>query len=571
MAQRIRFTLVRDGEDIRPYDFDAPKVQIGADADRGDNLLIELPPRLRHVRARVLRSDDYVELEVLAGPVWLQGSKLVDGDVAELNVGDLLVFGTKKERGVRLRFSYAKEAEIVLDDVADWTVSAAPKRKRGKAADEDFAFEEEVDEYAGLNPYEKSVKFYRKQYAKFRKWRAKAARVKYWVSIVSVLWQKIGKIMLTVGGMGSLAFGWYTEFDKREEAEEVAAVSQEREKLGADAEQAALTMSNELREEMRQCGCDSVGGTDTGAIAAANIFLDRFPEETDLVPERGYNMPDRKQRSLASIVSPHLGKSRRENPMLAAVLDRVCTPTKDKERMVKVQAELTKYGLHEAYSFIPFVESLWCELAVSFTGPRGMMQFTRATAQEAFRQVDVTQATIPNYDWAAHNQWLLNKSKKYNGYYNMLAKCPATVVADYRQEFYPNQANAEYPRRLDPNDPRTDWEWATVAAFGWLENLDRFYKNKGFRTVDRIMLAMTAYNQGQAEVQRWIDKAKTIYEVENEASLTFPQVYAGAIARREEVTEQEKRRQIKEGMAYAPKVMGRYLHAAPKLDARGCR
>jgi hypothetical protein len=371
--------------------------------------------------------------------------------------------------------------------------------------------------------------------------------------------------------MGSLAFGWYTEVSKREEAEDMALVSQEREKLSADAEQAAITMSNELREEMRQCGCDSAGGSDEGAIAAANIFLDRFPEETDLVPERGYNMPDRKQRSLASIVSPFYGKSRRENPMLNTVLDRVCTPTKDKERMVKVQAELTRYGLHEAYSFIPFVESLWCELAVSFTGPRGMMQFTRNTAREAFRQVDVTQANIPTYDWTAHNQWLIGKSKKYSGYYNMLAKCPATVVADYRQEFYNNESNPEYPKRLDPNDPRTDWEWATTAAFGWLENLDRFYKNKGFRTVDRIMLAMTAYNQGQAEVQRWIDKARMIYDVESEASLTFPQVYAGAIGRLGDVTEAEKRRQIKEGMQYAPKVMGRYLHAAPKLDARGCR
>ena len=85
---RIRLTLVKDGDDVRPYDFDTQRIQIGADADRGDNLLIELPPRLRHVRARILRSSDYVELEVLTGPVWLQGSRMEGGDVAELNAGD---------------------------------------------------------------------------------------------------------------------------------------------------------------------------------------------------------------------------------------------------------------------------------------------------------------------------------------------------------------------------------------------------------------------------------------------------------------------------------------------------
>ena len=111
---RIRFTLIKDGEDVRPYDFDTQKIQIGADADRGDNLLIELPPRLRHVRAKILRSSDYVELEVITGPVWLQGSRMEGGDVAELNVGDILMFGTRKSRGVRMRFEYATEAEIVI-------------------------------------------------------------------------------------------------------------------------------------------------------------------------------------------------------------------------------------------------------------------------------------------------------------------------------------------------------------------------------------------------------------------------------------------------------------------------
>jgi hypothetical protein len=129
MAQRIRFTLVEDGQVVRPYDFNTKHVQIGADPRRGDNLLIELPPRLQHVRAKILVTDDYVELEVVTGPVWLQGSRLTDGDIAELNVGDLLVFGTKKPRGVRLRFGFAKEAEI-----ASWTTSPTGRSRRRPSA-----------------------------------------------------------------------------------------------------------------------------------------------------------------------------------------------------------------------------------------------------------------------------------------------------------------------------------------------------------------------------------------------------------------------------------------------------
>jgi len=201
-----------------------------------------------------------------------------------------------------------------------------------------------------------------------------------------------------------------------------------------------------------------------------------------------------------------------------------------------------------------------------------MMQFTRATAAEAFRKVDVTQSKIPNYDWTAHNSWLLGASRPYNGYYNMLAKCPEKVKLDYKRKFYAKTPpNPDYGRRLDPNDPRTDWEWATKAAFSWLETLDRFYKDKGFTDLNAIMLAMTAYNQGRGEVQTWIKEAMSLYGIKNEASLTYPQVYAGGLAKELKEKKKEKRRQIKEGRNYAPKVLGYYLYAAEKLDARGCR
>ena len=569
-AVPIRFTLIEAGEDVRPYDFTTDTVQIGCDPDRGDNLLISLPKSLRHVRAKIIRGGDYVELEVKGGPIWLQGSRMEEGDVAELNVGDFLVFGTKKERGAKLRFEYAKEAEIVLDDVADWSVGEAPKPKRGGSAEDAFLFEEEEDEYAGMNAYQKSIHWYRKQYKKFTKWRKKAAKVTYWLTVAKVLWQRAGQAMMMIGGFAGLGYGWYNTAQQKLHAEDQQELSAEREKQAVLAEKQSAEARNETMELMRQCGCDSTEGVDQGSVAAADAILMRFDDDT-LAPERTYAMPNKQMASLASVLSPKLAVAQRYGNLLNITLDRVCSPTKDKDRMDLVQAELTKFGLHEVYSFIPFVESQWCELGISPTGPRGMMQFTRGTAQEAFRKIDATQAEIPNYDWTGQRQWMTDKSSRFGGYYSMLARCPATISTQFKQKFYNGETNSQYPRRLDPADPRTDWEWSTKAAFSWLETLDRFYRDKGFRDLDAVLLAMTAYNQGQTEVGRWIKAAKERYGVEKEAALVFVQVLGGAMVVLEDTGDAEKRRQIKEGMNYAPKIMGYYLFAADKLDARGCR
>ena len=568
-ADPIQFTLIEDGEDVRPFRFSTNKIQIGCDASRGDNLLIDLPAGKRHVRAKVLRSDDYVELEVTGGPIWLQGSRMDEGDVAELTVGDILVFGTRKAVGATLRFEYAREAEIVMDDVADWSVAASPKKKRGKTAEDDMLFDEEKDPTEGMNIWEKTRYKYRQQYKKFTAWRKKAARVKYWISLVQVGVLKARGLMIMAVGFAALGTGWYNEAQSRIAAQEAAKVAAERDRQATLYSSAAANQADELQVKAQDC-CPVGSGGGAGQAAASEAIMETFEDE-DLNPEKAFPMPDGQTRSLASIIAPSLTKSRRAKVLIDTTLDRVCSPNKEKRKMAKVQAELRRYNIHEAYSFIPFVESLWCELAVSFTGPRGMMQFTRRTAQEAFRQVDSTQSDIPDYEWDEHHRWLVNASSRHGGdYYAMLALCPPVLSVAYRQKFYQGETNPDYPNRLDPDDPRTDWEAATGAAFGWLEKLDQSYASKGFAETDRIMLAMTAYNQGQGEVQMWINHAKNIYKTDKEGSLTYPQVYAGALKRLDEVKDPEKRRQVKEGMGYAPKIMGRYLYTKPRLDD-GCR
>jgi hypothetical protein len=572
MPDRIRFTLIEDGQDVRPYDFDTETIQIGSDAKRGDNLVINLPQGLRHVRAKVKRSRDYVEMEVKGGPVWLQGSKLEEGDVAELNIGDMLIFGTKKPGGVHLRYEEAKEADIVMDDVADWSVAAAPKPKKGKTAEDDLLFTEEVDEYAGLNPYEKAVKWTRKRYYAFTNWRKKAARIKYWVVLAQGLFAKGKKIVGVALGLLAIGGGYYTQVQGKIKALKEKGVAEERAAQAVLAEKQATEAQNETLEMMRQCGCGGVEVASGGTIAAANEVLTRFgaADET-LNPQRQFPMPDKSMKSLADLMSGPFTAAQKDKSVMPAVLERVCSPTKDKQRMDLVQAEVSKYGIHESYAFVPFVESYWCEFAISFTGPRGMMQFTRDTAREAFRQIDVTQADVPSFDFKAHRAWMENRSKQFGGLYGMLARCPEVVKIEYKHQFYEDRTNSQYPNRIDPDDPRTDWEWSTKAAFGWLQRLDQFYRDKGFLELDAILLAMSAYNQGQGMVARWIKAAQERYGVKEEAALSYPQIYGGAMELWIGEADAEQKRRIKEGMDYGPKIMGAYLAAAPQLDARSCR
>jgi hypothetical protein len=569
---RIRFTLIQDGEDVRPFDYATEEIQIGCDPDRGDNLLIDLPKGLRHIRALILRtSDGYVELEVRGGPIWLQGSKMEEGDVAELNIGDVLIFGTKKPAGPRLRFEEAKEAEIVMDDVADWSVSAAPKKRRG--AEDDLEFEEEVDEYEGLNVWQKYLKWYRKQYAKFANWRKKAARIKYWMGVVKTIQAKVGKIAAV--GLGFLAIGGaqYASLSKMWTAEEEAEVAQEAQELAVRESKDNSKITRELAEKMRQCGCDDAVGIDAGALAASDALLNRFGGDPTLNPETSAILPDKTSASYASLVGKYQNAALKNRTTIPVTINRVCSASADKERMDAVVREVSRYGIPEAYAFVPFVESYWCELAVSHTGPRGMMQFTRRTAEAAWRKVDSSQADIPNYDFKAHRDWLLSyaKRKGYGGYFKLLSRCSSVDRLAYKQHFYPGDQNSSYPNRIDPRDPRTDWKSSTEAAFSWLAHLHGIYAGRGWREMDATLLAMSAYNQGEGEVQRWISAAKGRYKISAESNLTFPQIYGGAMSLLGTETNAEKRRQILEGMAYGPKIVGTYLGVVDQLDAKNCR
>lgn len=573
MPERIRFTLVEDGLDVRSYDFDTETIQIGCDPSRGDNLMIDLPQGKTHVRAMVIRTDDYVEFEVRGGPIFLQGSRLDEGDVAELNVGDMLIFGSKAD-GPRLRFEHAKEAELVLDDVADWGIKPGKKKKkRSAAAEDDMMFEEEVDKYAGKNIWQKYLIWYREQYAKFATWRKKAARVKYWVGIGQMITKKaqgfVG-IGLAVGG-GALAT--YTQYTAKAKALMNAEQQEEKAEIAVEGEKAAQAAMKEVKEQMQQCGCEGVTGNSEAAIATADAILDRFGEDKTLNVERTYFWPNKQAVSYSSlIVGPYNGFSR-DRTIMPKTIERICSASADKERMNLAVKKSLEYNLHEAYLFVPFVESNWCELAVSHTGPRGMMQFTRATAEAAWKKVDSSQADIPPYDWTAHRDWLINLAKQrgYRNYYDLLANCKATDRAMYKEKFYPGPGNPKYPKRLDPRDPRTDWESSTEASMAWLASLHANYAGRGFSETDTILLAMSAYNQGEHVVNTWINLAKQQYKRDSDGALAFPEVLGGAVLMLAETKDAEKKRQIKEGMAYAPKIFGAYLAAAPELDARSCR
>ena len=566
---RIRFTLVVDGEDVRSFDFTTEVVQIGADPTRGDTLTLDLPQGLRHVRARAVRTDDYVEFEVLGGPIWLHDARLEEGDVAELNVGDVLTFGSRK-RGAVLRFETATEEAIVLDDVADWSI--APKKRTRASADDAIAFEEEVDPYEGLNVWQRYLVWYRQKYAGFAKWRKKAARIKYWWNLAAMI---VGKLKGFAGiglAIGAGVLTNYVQYTDKLKAIDEAEVAQEAVELSANTERDAHTTIAELRERLDHCDCPDPDSDDREREAAV-VLLDRFGDlDPDLVPERDVLWIDKTQNSYASLVKDDWYAFGEDRTLLPRVVDRVCSASGDKERMNLAVREAGRHGLHESYLFVPFVESYWCELAVSPTGPRGMMQFTRATAQAAFAKVDPSQARIPNYDFREHRAWLSAYADGQGvGINRLLAECRSTLRRDYQQHFYNGETDPQHPLRVDPDDPRTDWKIATEAAFSWIASLDQHYAGRGWRGIDVPLLAMSAYNQGQGEVDVWIRLAQEHYGVANEANLTFPQVLGGSVLRERGVEDPEKTRQIREGRRYAAKIVGSYLATAPQLDERGCR
>jgi hypothetical protein len=317
---------------------------------------------------------------------------------------------------------------------------------------------------------------------------------------------------------------------------------------------------------MRQCGCDDAVGIDAGMLAASEEILLRFGEDETLSPEKSVIMPDKSRLSYATLLSKPLNAAQKNRTTLPRVIERVCGS--DKARMNLVTKEVARYGIHDAYAFVPFVESYWCELAVSHTGPRGMMQFTRRTAVAAWRKTDSSQADIPHYDYKAHRDWLLAYAKKkgYGGYFNLLSRCSALDRVAYKAHFYPGAGNPKYPERIDPRDPRTDWISSTEAAFSWLAYLDSVYKGRGWKEMDAMMLAMSAYNQGEGEVQRWITQAKKRYGIGNDANLSFPQIYGGGMELMLAEGNPEKKRQIKEGMDYGAKIVGHYLALVGDLE-----
>ena len=99
--------------------------------------------------------------------------------------------------------------------------SAAPKKRKG--SEDDLAFDEEVDEYEGLNAWQKYLKWYRKQYGKFANWRKKAARIKYWMGVAKLIQNKIGKYMAIGVGLLAIGGGQFAALKGRWNAEEKAA------------------------------------------------------------------------------------------------------------------------------------------------------------------------------------------------------------------------------------------------------------------------------------------------------------------------------------------------------------
>lgn len=562
MPDRIRFTLVRDGHDVRHHDFDGDRVQIGSDPARGDTLRLDLPQTHRHVRAVVSLRRGRAELEVRAGPIWLQGDRLAEGDVAELSHGDVLVFGTRSAEGPRLRFTAADDRPQLDDAVAPPRPPPAPTA----------AFTFEIDEDAASSFRDRVRKRLRMWYRAFASFRARAARLRYWWDLLRRLRGRITRAIATALVLVGTATAFAHQVRERlaaVEARDIARAVAERSTQEARQSDAAAA---ELQSLLDQCGCqsDRIAPASPEAIEA---LAQRFGGDPTFLATAAVMAPDKRPLSYASLLTRPMNLHLQDRTNLPMVMDRICSAASQKDRMDLVIDEQIRHGLHESYAFVPFVESHWCELAVSPTGPRGLMQFTRATAEAAFAVLQPPQGAVPHYDFDAHLRWLEDYAsrKGRRGVFGLLAECSALTVADYRRAFYPGPADPAFPDRIDPKDPRTDPYASIRAAFAWLAQLDEGFEQRGFREIDRILFTMWAYNQGEAEVHKALERARTTFSVRHPAAVTFPMAYAAAMALADETDDAETARRIREGMDYGPRVLGAYLATAPLLDERQCR
>mgnify|MGYP000279781471 FL=1 len=317
------------------------------------------------------------------------------------------------------------------------------------------------------------------------------------------------------------------------------------------------------------CGPVHIDALNDAPVTAA--VRAQFGEEEAEDFRRAHVLTGGSTHSLASLLrSEFRGYDWARAPVAEAV-DRVCGSSEGLARRRFALAEAQKHGLHELFSFLPFVEAGWCDFAVQQGGARGVMQLAQATAVSAWSFSAPELADIPSYDWKKHRLWLVEQSRELGprGYEKLLARCSPEDRSAYQKAFYPQGSDA-YPGRIDPRDPRTDWEASIKVAMGWMGHLYGDYLARGFREVDAIMLTLTAYNQGADELDRWIEVASTRHELAAK-SLRFVQVYGSGIeltlrAQHEGAVEEEPG-----PVGFALRVMAAYLALAPKLEASNCR
>jgi len=280
-------------------------------------------------------------------------------------------------------------------------------------------------------------------------------------------------------------------------------------------------------------------------------------------------MPGGESQSLAGLVGGYIVTASRSKTTIRATRDRICSSL-DGRRMQTVDTERQNLGLDPVYSYLPFVESNWCSLSVDIYGRRGMMQLTPSSARRAFELVDGMTPDIPKVDVEEHMAWLEEKGGRYGGPYGLLAKCPQGARDEYSQTFYEGVKHPDHPERIDPEDPRTDWQASMKAGLLLLQEIDEGYRERGFRPVDSVLLTLAAYDMGHDGVEAWIKAAAKGYKIEDRAALSYTHVYGGAIAVAAKEDDPDRAARILEGAKAPAKAMAFFLVAQTNPEMLAC-
>jgi hypothetical protein len=195
-------------------------------------------------------------------------------------------------------------------------------------------------------------------------------------------------------------------------------------------------------------------------------------------------------------------------------------------------AELWERGLSPHYRALLWQDTLACDAAVTNLGGLGAFGTSGARLEE------MGLPSPPEFDGrtALHR---LEDVARSNGESReaFLARCPSAQVDEFMAEY--------------ADDPRAYGATLVPHVADWIEETERHFRRGHRSPGEAVLLTITAWRAGRSTVDDWTKRAGAYWSAPP-GSLTWVQVYAGAMLARTDVPDPKEARRLVRAAAYLP-------------------